>query len=306
MKAAVCTRYGPPDVLEVREAGNPTPKDREVLVKIRATVVTSSDCFVRSGIPSAPLARRILFRLVVGIKRPRNPILGLVLAGDVEAAGKRVTQFHTGDRVYAFTKLRFGAYAEYIALSESATLAVAPSNLDYDEAAAIAYGGLLALNFLRKADVENRRVLIYGASGAVGSAAVQLAKHFGANVTAVCGPTNVDLVRSLGADEVLDYTERNTTPRGERYDVVFDAVGKKKTSALKIACRSSLAPGGRHISVDDGMRRIARNDLVLLTRLAETGAVKAVIDRRYLLDEIAAAHEYVERGHKKGNVVVSV
>jgi NADPH:quinone reductase-like Zn-dependent oxidoreductase len=306
MKAAVCMRYGPPDVLKVREVRTPSPKDHEVLVKIRAAAVTSSDCFVRSGISSAPLARRILFRLAVGIKRPRNPILGLVLAGEVEAVGKSVTQFHEGDRVYAFTKLRFGAYAEYIALSDSAAVAVAPSNLDYDEAAAILYGGLLAGHFLRNADVENGRVLIYGASGAVGTAAVQLAKHSRANVTAVCGPANIDLVRSLGADEVLDYSELDAPPQGERYDLIFDAAGKRKTSALKSACRSALAPGGRYISVDDGMPRVARNDLMLLTRLAESGAVKAVIDRRYRLDEIAAAHEYVERGHKKGNVVVTV
>jgi NADPH:quinone reductase-like Zn-dependent oxidoreductase len=307
MKAVVCTRYGPPKVLQLREVEKPIPKDGEVLIKIHATAVTSSDWFIRSAIPFAPLLSRILLRVVLGISKPRNPILGLVLAGEIVETGKAVTRFHVGDRVYAFTKFRFGTYAQYTSLPESGTIALAPSNLTYEEAAAIPYGGLLALHFLRKGDIrKGQRVLIYGASGAVGASAVQLAKHFSAEVTAVCGPTNLELARSFGADAVVDYTKEHALNGITQYDLVLDAVGKRKTSKLKAACKVALAPGGKYVSVDDGTPQMTAGDLALLTDLAEAGEVKPVIDRRYPLEQIAAAHAYVEQGHKKGNVVISV
>lgn len=307
MKAVICTRYGPPEVLQLREAAMPVHDDRDVLIKVRATAATSSDCFVRSGVPFAPLPARIAFRAAIGFARPRNPILGLVLAGTVEHIGKSVARFHVNDRVFAFTQLRFGAYAEYATLPESAIIALAPTNVGYQEAAAIPYGGLLALYFLRKGKLrEGQRALVYGASGAVGTSAVQIAKHLGAHVTAVCGPDNLELVGSLGADAVLDYTTQHVPYSDVRYDCVFDAVGKRKTSALKTACREALAPGGVFVSVDAGSPRITARDLELLRDLVESGEIKPVIDRCYPLEQIAAAHEYVERGHKKGNVVIAV
>jgi NADPH:quinone reductase-like Zn-dependent oxidoreductase len=307
MRAAVCTRYGPPEVLQVREVDKPLPRRDEILIKIRATAVTSSDWFVRSAMPFAPLTIRVLIRLLVGMRRPRKPILGLVLAGDVERAGKSVQRFRAGDRVYAFTEFHMGAYAQYTCLRETGIVTSVPSSLTYEEAAAIVYGGLLALHYLRRGDVRSgHHVLIYGASGAVGTSAVQLAKHYGAHVTAVCGPTNVDLVKSLGADAVMDYTKVDTPGADKRYDLVLDAVGKRKTSKLKDACSKALAPGGRYVSVDDGTPRMQATELALLTELVEAGKLKPVIDRHFPLEQIAEAHRYVEQDHKKGNVIVSV
>lgn len=307
MRAAVCTRYGPPEVLQLQDVDKPVPKDDEVLIKIHATTVTSSDVFVRSAVRSASLPLQIMMRLVVGIMRPRRPILGMVLAGEIEKTGKDVRRFRAGERVYAFTKFRFGAYAQYTSVPEASTLASAPSDLAYEETAAILYGGLLALHYLRKGNIRSgQRVLIYGASGAVGTSATQLAKHFGAEVTAVCSTTNLQLARSLGADAVMDYTKEHIPREGKLYDLVFDAVGKRKTSRLKVACRQALAPGGRYISVSDGRPRWPASDLALITELVEAGKVKPVIDRRYPLEQIAEAHRYVEQEHKKGNVVVTI
>lgn len=307
MRAAVCTRYGPPEVLQLREVEKPVPRDKEVLIKIHATTVTSSDWFIRSALRSAPVTTQILMRLVMGIARPRKPILGLVLAGEIEQTGKRVGRFRVGDRVYAFTKFRFGCYAQYTCLPETATMASAPSNLTYEEAAAIPYGGLLALHYLRKGTIRSgQQVLIYGASGAVGTSAVQLAKHLGTVVTAVCGTANLELADSLGADAVIDYTKEDAPRGGKLYDLVLDAVGTRKTSRLKVACRAALAPGGKYVSVDDGMPRMAASDLALLTELVQAGKVKPVIDRRYPLEQVVDAHRYVEQEHKKGNVVVTV
>lgn len=307
MRAAVCTRYGPPDVLEIQNVEKPAPKGREVLIKIHATSVNSSDLFVRNAVRSAPLAIQIMMRLVVGITKPRNPILGLVLAGEIEASGRKVKRFRLGERVYAFTKFHFGSYAQYTVLPEDSTLASAPSNLTYEEAAAIPYGGLLALRYLRKGNIRRgQHALIYGASGAVGTAAIQLAKHFGAAVTAVCGTANLELARSLGADAAIDYTKEDAVRGGKLYDIVFDAVGKRKASTLKVACKQALVEGGKYISVDEGRPPLLASDLVLLRELVEAGKVKPVIDRCYSLEQIAEAHRYVEQGHKKGNVVVTV
>jgi alcohol dehydrogenase len=307
MKAAVCRRYGPPEVLQVQDIHDPVPGTKDVLIRIRATTVTPSDCYIRSAIPTARLAMRLMARAVIGFTRPRRPILGAVLAGEIEAIGNKVTQFHVGDRVWAFTTLRMGCYAQRTCLPATVKLlAPAPSNLSHDEVAAIPYGGLMALHFLGKAKIESgQRVLVYGASGANGTCAVQIAKQLGAHVTAVCSSANVELLQSLGADTVLDYAKAQASALS-RYNVVFDAVGRRKTSPLKEAARNALMPAGRFVSVDDELPRFRRDDLLRLKELAEAGTLKPVIDRRYPLEHIAEAHRYVELGHKKGNVVITI
>jgi NADPH:quinone reductase-like Zn-dependent oxidoreductase len=307
MKAVFCTRYGPPEVLQVRDVDEPVAGRNDVLIRIRAAAVTASDVIIRSGIPSGRLVMRLMLRLFVGFARPRHSIMGAVLAGEIEATGKNVSRFRVGDRVWAFTLLRFGCYAQRIALpATTKLLAPAPVNLTYEEAAAIPYGALLALTFLRRARIQRgEQVLIYGASGAIGTAATQLAKHFGGTVTAVCSTANIELVRSLGAGAVLDYTKEETSAEA-RYDVVFDAVGRRKTSPLKEALTNALTREGRFISVDDRTPRVKRADLDFLRDLAEAGTLTPVIDRRYSLEQIAEAHRYVEQGHKKGNVVISL
>ncbi len=304
MKAIVCTKYGPPEVLQLQEVEKPTPRNNEVCIKIFATAVTSSDCLIRGS--KVPLRLWLPMRLVIGFTKPRNPILGMVLAGEVESAGTEVTRFQKGNQVYAFN-IRCGTYAQYTCLPENSVMAFKPSTVTYEEAAAVPYGGLLALHFLRKSQIQSgKKVLIYGASGAVGTAAVQLAKHFGAEVTGVCSTTNVELVKSLGADTVIDYTQEEVTKGGERYDCIFDAVGKRKSSQLKVQCHQALTPTGKYISVDDGSPKLRSEDLNFLTELIEAGQIQAVIDRCYPLEQIVEAHRYVDQGHKKGNVVITV
>jgi NADPH:quinone reductase-like Zn-dependent oxidoreductase len=305
MKVIVCTKYGPPDVLQLKEVEEPAPRDNEVLIRIYATAVTASDCIVRGF--KVSIRSWIPGRLLLGLTKPRKPILGLVLAGEIETVGKDVKRFQKGDRVYAFTKFRFGAYAEYTCLTEDSVIAVMPSNLTYEEAAAIPYGGLLALYFLRTGQIQSgQKVLIYGASGAVGTSAIQLARHFGAEVTGVCSATNVELVKSLGASTVIDYTQDDFTNTGELYDIIFDAVGRRKSSPLKVQCKTALTPNGKYISVDDGSPNIHIEDIILLKELVEVGKIKPVIDRCYSLEHIVEAHRYVDQGHKKGNVVITV
>jgi NADPH:quinone reductase-like Zn-dependent oxidoreductase len=306
MKAAICTRYGPPDVLQVMEVQKPAPRINELLVKIGATAVTSSDWIVRSGFGSS-IKYQILGRLALGLRRPRRAILGLVLAGEVKAAGKDVTRFRAGDQVFAFTMMRFGTYAEYTCLAEDSVVVPKPSNVTYEEAAAIPYGGLLALHFLRKGGIRSgQKVLIYGASGAVGTSAVQLARHFGAEVTGVCSARNMELVTSLGAVSVVDYTKEDFSLRGELYDLIFVAVGNRVSPPSKSDCRRALAPGGRYVSVDQGTPRPTAGDLVMLKDLVEAGDLRAVVDRCYPLEQIAEAHQYVEQERKRGNVVITV
>jgi NADPH:quinone reductase-like Zn-dependent oxidoreductase len=305
LKAVVCTRYGPPEVLRLEELATPVPRKNEVRIRILATAVTSTDCYVR-GLRLSP-AYRLMARLALGWNGPRQPVLGMVLSGEVDSVGPDARSFEVGERVFGFNRHRFGTYAQYVCWPEDGLLATRPAQLTDEEAAAIPYGGLLALHFLRRGGVRaGQRVLIYGASGAVGTSAVQLARHLGAHVTGVCSTANVDLVASLGATTVIDYTVEDFADRAERYDLILDAVGKRKSAAALRQCRQVLAPGGACVSVDDGTPNLRREDLVLLGELATKGEIAPVIDRTYALDNIVEAHRYVDNGHKRGNVVVAV
>lgn len=302
MKAIVCTRYGSPDVLQLKEVNKPIPNENEVLVKIYATTVASGDIRVRGF--KSPLLLWIPMRIVLGLRKPRKPILGVELAGEVEQIGKNVKRFKKGDQVFALTGMRLGAHAEYTCLPENAVISVKPSNMTFEEATAVPMGGTTALYFLRKGNIDKgKKVLIYGASGAVGTSAVQLAKYFGAEVTGVCSTANLELVKSLGADHVIDYSNEDFTKNEKLYDIIFDAVGKNS----RRNCKKVLAPVGKYLTVDgQGIAKVYKEDLTFLKELIELGKIKSVIDREYLLKEIPEAHRYVERGHKKGNVIIKL
>lgn len=312
MKAVLCTKYGDPKYLVPGEIEKPVPKKNEICIKIHATSVTGSDIIIRNfKIPRwHPLG--IVMGLMFGFTKPRNPVLGMVLAGEVESAGKEVTLFKTGDKVFGWTlggKMQFGTYAEYICLSEKSVIAEMPSNIFYEEAAAIPYGGLIALHYLKKGDIETRKkVLVYGASGSIGTSAVQIAKYFNAEVTGICSTRNLEMVKSIGADKVIDYTKENFRDRGEIYDLILDAVpfGYIDIKKLKKQCKGALSEGGAYLSINNGTPDAIPDDLLFLKKLAEEERLKAVIDRTYKLEEMAEAHKYADTGHKKGNVVITV
>ena len=306
MKAIIYTKYGPPEVLRLQEVEKPAPRDREVLVKVHATTVTIGDTIMRSLNMPIRGWRRLLARLYLGIRRPKRPILGMELAGEVESVGGKVTRFKPGDPVFASTfAVNFGGYAEYKCLPENGVLALKPAHLIYEEAAAIPGAGQTAWQCLKKGKIRRgQTVLIYGASGAVGTYAVQLAsRHFGADVTGVCSGTNLELVKSLGASRVIDYTREDFTQSGATYDLVFDAVGK----LLPAQGKKALKQNGIYINVLTGSGNDEKlENLLLLKELIEAGKIKPVIDRCYPLEQMVEAHRYVERGHKKGNVVITV
>ena len=301
MKAIICTKYGPPNVLQLQNIEKPKPKKNEVLVKIHATSVSTGDCRIRGF--NSPLLFWIPMRIILGFRKPRKPILGVELSGEIEDIGSDVTQFKKGDPVFALTELNLGGYAEYTCVHESGLIALKPTNVTYEEAAVIPFGGTSALHFLRKGQIKKgQRVLIYGASGSVGTAAIQLAKYFGATVTAICSSSNFDLVTTLGADNIIDYMKEDFTKQGEHYDIIFDAVGKYKKSL----CTDALMPNGKYVSVNGMMAKVSKEDMNLLKQLAETEKLKPVIDRTYRLEEVVEAHTYVEMGHKKGNVSITL
>lgn len=296
MKAVIYEKYGPPEVLQLRDIDKPTPKENEILVKIHNTSVTAGDWRMRKADP-------FLVRLFNGVFRPKKvKILGFELAGTIEEVGSEITKFKKGDNVFAFCGYKFGAYAEYKVLSINEEVELMPSNFTFEEAAVLPLGTLTALKFLRKAGIkENQNILIYGASGSVGTYAIQLAKYFNTTVTAVCGPTNLDLVKSLGADKILDYTTQDIYKIEDKFDIIFDAVGKiSKTNSKKI-----LNSKGKYVSVS-GSAKNKKGDLKFIRDIIEKGKLVPVIDKKYNLDQIREAHSYVEKFHKKGNVVINI
>ena len=305
MRAAVCTAYGPPEVLQIRNVPEPRPRNKEVCIRLATTAVTASDSLVR-GLKVRSIYR-IVYRVAFGIRAPRKGIMGMIAAGEVESVGRDVTLFKPGDQVFGMDGFRAGTYAEKVCWPETAAIALRPANLTHDESAALPYGGLIASFFLRRLKVrKGQHLLVYGASGAIGTSAVQLARHLGAEVTGVCSTANLELVRSLGATEVIDYTRDDFTKGGRRYDVIFDAVGKRKSAKAMLNAGAALTSGGVSMSVDDAFPRTRKSDLLMVRELAESGAFRPVIDRRFTLDEIVEAHRYVDLGHKKGNVIVTI
>ena len=330
MKAIVYTEYGSPDVLQLKEVEKPTPKDDEILIRIYATSVNFGDIAARNfgnispGKFFMPLPFWLIGKISFGIRKPKNTILGNELAGEIEAVGKGVKSFKPGDQVFGYPFNNMRAYAEYRCMPEDGLVGMKPVNMTYEEAAVVPYGALMGLDLLRKINIQSgQKVLINGASGGIGSAVVQLAKHYGADVTGVCGTPRLEFVKSLGADEVIDYTKEDFTQNGETYDLILDVLGKSSFSR----CKDSLKPNGTYVLTSFKMRDVVDmlwtsvagskkvkcailvakpEDLISIKELVEAGKIKSVIDRRYPLEQTAEAHRYVESGEKKGNVVITV
>lgn len=307
MKAVICTKYGPPEVLRMADIPKPVPGDKEVLIKIKATTAHIGDTKIRRFEPGLGAVKDLFFkplmRVMVGFRGPRNKILGMELAGDVEAIGKDVTMFRPGDAVFATTEFSMGTYTEYRCMRENSMLTLKPANMTYEEAAPVSNAGITALVNLRKAKIQKgQKVLIYGASGSVGTYAIQIAREMGAEVTAVCSTGNIEMVSGLGTVKVIDYTKTDFTQSGEKCNVIFDAVGKIPRSKRKLA----LVKGGSYLSslAISGNVKLNIADLNYLKELCEAGRLKTVIDRVYKMNQIVEAHRYVDKGHKKGNVVL--
>ena len=309
MKAVICNRYGSPDVLQLAEVDKPVPNENEILIEIKASAVTASDLFIRGS--NIPLRFKILMRLYMGIFKPRKSIIGLVFSGIVKSAGNKIKRFSPGDEVYGMTGFNLGTYAEYTCIKETDSttgcVSIKPKNISFEEATSAVYGGSLALQFMDIGNIkENQNILIYGASGTSGTIAVQYGKYLGANVTAVCSGEHLDFVKSLGADHVIDYTITDTLDENIKFNFILDSVGKMKISKLKNNCRKALLNDGKYVSIDDGALKLSSKRLDLLTGLIENNKIKPVVDKIYPLDEIVEAHRYVEKGHKKGGVVVAI
>ena len=317
MKAVISTKYGAPGILQIKEVEKPVPGENELLIKIHASSVSSGDARMRRADP-------FVIRLIFGFSKPRKPIPGVVVAGEIEAVGSSVSRFNIGDQVFGSTGMAFGAHAEYVAVPEDAVLALKPATISYEEAAAIPFGGTAAMHYLRLASIQaGQKVLVYGASGALGTMAIQLARNLGAEVTAVCSAANFDLVKSLGADKVIDYTREDFTRKREHYDVVFETLGKsplgKTLRSVKKGGQLLLASAGMGTMIRGAFRSAIGNkkiasgviketseDMDYFKLLIEEGKLQAVIDRIYTLKQISEAHAYVDEGHKKGNVIIAV
>lgn len=330
MKAIVCTQYGPPEVLQLKEVAKPTPKENEVLIRIYATSVNYGDMLARNFKAitpqefNMPFLFWLLAKISFGLSKPKITVLGSELAGEIEAIGQGVKSFKPGDQVFGFPGQSMGAYAEYMCMPEEGCVTIKPANMSYEEAAVVPYGAIMALNLLRKVNIQpGQKILINGASGGIGSAAVQLAKYYGAEVTGVCSTPRLEFVKSLGADKVIDYTQEDFTQNGETYDLIFDILGKSSFSR----CKNSLTPNGRYLLASFKMKQLfqmlwtsmsgskrvicalapgSKADLVSVKELVEAGKIKAVIDRCYPLEQTAEAHRYVETGHKKGIIGITV
>lgn len=309
MRAAECTGYGPPEVFKLVEVDIPTPRENEIQIAVKASAVTASDIFIRSS--DIPVQFKIPMRLLIGITKPRKSILGLVFAGIVESVGPKIKRFTPGDRVFGMTGFRFGAYAEYMCIkdtdSKTGCVSILPDGISFEDATAVAYGGSLAMQYMDKGKIkQNHKILVYGASGTSRTFAVQYGKYLGAHVTGVCSTKNIEFVKSLGADAVIDYTNNDQIEPGIEFDFILDSVGKIKSSRLKESCKNSLKSSGKYVSVDNGDLLLSSSRLDQISKLVVEGKIKPVVEKTYPLEQLIEAHEYVQKGHKRGGVAIFI